>query len=241
MPQTRKTTLLSTGSAAKLLVFLAALLTVISICNSVIPSSPALVFGPPTVEQAIREKLLSKDGVVCVGATAHGRLYEVNGYPILELSGTPEEMGEAHGRLLGQTVGKVVRDVLKPQEDPTRYRIIIEGARVMEQFQPEPYRREMQALARAAGVPYMEIVALQLYGDAERGRPPAMRVNPLTTYQCSNYAAFGPATRTGECIVGRNFDYWYPDVARYASIIIHYRPAKGRSFVTLSWVGVING
>lgn len=52
---------------------------------------------------------------------------------------------------------------------------------------------------------------------------------------------FGPATRTGECIVGRNFDYWYQDVARYASIIIHYRPEGRRAFVTLTWAGVING
>lgn len=170
-----------------------------------------------------------------------GRFYEVNGYPVLELSGTPEEMGEAHGRLLRGTIRRVLADVLRPQEEPGRYNDIIEGTQVMECYQQDEYRREMRALAEAAGVDYIDVVALQLFGDAERGKTPSGEAPADPPYQCSNYAAFGPATRTGECIVGRNFDYWYADVARYASLIIHYRPAAGRSFITISWAGVING
>ena len=225
-------------------------------------------------------------------ASQLGRLYEVNGYPVLELSGTPEQMGEAHGRLLGETIRRVVADVLRPEEDTGRYARIIQGTKVMERYQPEPYRRELKALAKAAGVDYMDMVALQLFGDAERGRAPkeeqpdgragtvgsghsersevhppgresfsaTIPANPVQemphhvqddvvarffsqrdVHLCSNYAVFGPATKTGECIVGRNFDYWYESVARYASILIHYRPEKGKSFVTVSWAGVING
>lgn len=170
------------------------------------------------------------------------RLCVVNGYRILDLVGTPEEMGEAHGRLLRDDIRRVINDVLRPEQDAQRYQGLIAGSAVMEPYQPEPYRREMKALAEAAGVKHMDVVALQLFGDAERGwwaeREPE---GVLERYQCSNYAVFGPATRNGECIVGRNFDYWYEDVARYASVIIHYRPADGRSFVTLSWAGVING
>ena len=211
-----------------------------------------------------------------------GFLHTVNGYPVLELAGTPEEMGEAHGRLLGERIKRVIKDVLRPETDPARYKRIMAGARVMDRFQPEPYRREMRALAQAAGVDYMDVVALQLFGDAERGYTPGMSgvrdggaettkhtkgtkdtenaargmsgsvslaFSALSAssavrhndYQCTNFAVFGPATATGECIVGRNFDYWYESVSRYASLIIHYRPDEGHAFVTITWAGVING
>jgi len=175
------------------------------------------------------------------GETRPGRLYKVNGYPVLELSGTPEEMGEAHGRLVGDTIRRVIDDVLRPETEPARYGQIQTAAAVMEAYQPEPYRQELRALARAAGVDYMDMVALQLFGDTMRAGRPASDVFGDDVHQCSHYAVFGPATKTGECIVGRNFDYGYEDVAPYASLIIYYRPAGGNDFVTVSWAGVING
>jgi len=188
----------------------------------------------------IRPSPVSPSGTARI-ETPPGRLYEVNGYPVLELSGTPEEMGEAHGRLVGDTIRRVVADVLRPETEPARHARILKAAAIMERYQPEPYRRELAALAKAAGVDYMEMAALQLFGDAERGRMPREDVPAEDVHQCSHYAVFGPATETGECIVGRNFDYWYEDVARYASLLIYYRPADGNDFVTVSWAGVING
>jgi hypothetical protein len=191
--------------------------------------------------------------------TGHGRLYTVDGYRVLELTGTPEEMGRAHGELLGEEIRRVVRDVLDPEGRRSSWPRIEEGVRVMERYQPERYRREMRALAAAAGVDYMKIVALQLFGDAGRGVrsedfvPPDEDLAPDSVpegdpapadeglVQCTNYATFGPATATGELIVGRNFDYFNVDVAEYASIIIHYRPEGKHSFVTLTWSGVVNG
>jgi len=168
----------------------------------------------------------------------------VNSCRVLELSGTPEKMGEAHGQLLGAEVRRVVKDVLNPDPDDERFKRIMAGTKVMERFQPEPYRRELAALAKASGADYLELVALQLFGDAERGKAPAGEPAPgqkVLGQQCTSFAAFGPATRGGELICGRNFDYWYESVNKYAALVIHYRPAKGRSFVTVSWAGVING
>lgn len=196
-----------------------------------------------------------------------GRLYRAGDVRVLELRGTPEEMGEAHGKLLGDEIRRVIREVLKPEADPERYRRILAGTRVMEKFQPEHCRREMRALAAAAGADYLDVVALQLFGDAERGKAPdesaptegrgpktegadgplrrlqpsAFGPQPAVGYQCTSFAVFGPATRNGEPIAGRNFDYWYTDVNRHAALLIHYRPAEGRSFITLSWAGVVNG
>jgi hypothetical protein len=178
-------------------------------------------------------------------AAEHGRLYEVGGLRVLELRGTPEEMGEAHGRLLAKDIRWLVGEIFDRGVSRNRWRRIEAGARVMERHQPERFRREMRSLAEAAGVDHMKIVALQLFGDAERGmlpedNPERRRLEEVTQ-KCTTYAVFGPATRTGECIAGRNFDYFYEEVSERASIIIDCRPEGRRRFVTLSWAGVANG
>ncbi len=163
--------------------------------------------------------------------SAASRLYTVGGFRVLTLVGTPEEMGRAHGELLRDDVRWVVDKVVRQTvtRDPQYLADFLKRVDVMEPFLKEDWRRELKALASAAGVEYRELVALQLFGDVERA--------PM----CSSFAAFGRATAGGECIVGRNFDYWHEEVAKRASIVIDYHPKGGRRFATLSWAGVVNG
>jgi hypothetical protein len=165
------------------------------------------------------------------GATLSSGLRTINGVRVLTLVGTPEEMGRRHGELLGEEVRWVVSAVIHRSVAPEaeRRREFIERVKVMEKFLAESWKRELRTLASAAAVDYWELVALQLFGDVERAQ------------LCSSFAVFGRATLGGECIVGRNFDYWYEDVARRSSVIIDYHPAGTHRFVTLSWAGVING
>jgi hypothetical protein len=51
----------------------------------------------------------------------------------------------------------------------------------------------------------------------------------------------GPATATGECVVGRNMDFYDYGVVAYGMVIIHYTPDRGRPFMTITWAGIING
>ncbi len=171
--------------------------------------------------------------VIPVGETRLGasRLYEIDGVRVLTLVGTPEEMGRAHGELLGEDVRWVVETVVGPKisGDPSQREDFLKRVDAMEKFLKDDWRREMKALAGAAGVDYRELVALQLFGDVERAQ------------MCSSFAVFGRATAGGECIVGRNFDYWYEEAAKRASVILDFHPAGGRRFVSLSWAGVVNG
>lgn len=158
-------------------------------------------------------------------------LRHVNGYLVLNLHGTPEQMGMAHGKLLGPTVRRVVDAVIVHGEgaDPVEYARLIAGTRQMERQLPEDIRRELHALADAALVKYDDLVALQLFGDVQRAS------------RCSSFAVFGPATTTGETIVGRNFDFFDHGVGEYASLIISYQPEQGLPFMTITWAGIING
>lgn len=160
-------------------------------------------------------------------AATKGRLDHINGDMVLHLEGTPEEMGEQHGRLLKDQVKRVVADIIEStlQNDAD----LLRGAMRMEPFLPDAFRRELHALAKAAGVEYDRLVALQLFGDVNRGR------------FCTFYAVYDEATRTGEPIIGRNMDYWDSGVSQYAAVIIHFTPDEGLPFFTVSWAGIING
>ncbi len=161
----------------------------------------------------------------------------LDGYRVLYLQGNPEDLGRQHGSLMRETVQRVVEDVIVNGPAATaegRLRLY-QGTMRMEQYLPQSYRRELRALAEAAGVDYEPLVALQLFGDVDRAGL------HLLGGGCSSYAAYGPATRTGELIAGRNLDYWDNGASKYGAVLICYYPEEGIPFVTVSWAGIING
>lgn len=157
----------------------------------------------------------------------------LDGYQVLHLKGSPEELGRQHGTLARDLVRRVLNDVIledaAASED--RRRELYEGAMVMERYLPEAYRRELRALAEAARVDYEPLVALQLFGDVQRA----------DSIYCSSFAAYGPATKTGELVAGRNMDYWDNGASSYGAVILVYYPDEGIPFITVSWAGIING
>lgn len=159
-----------------------------------------------------------------------GHRNRINGYTVLHLAGDGEQMGARHAHLARRLVRQVLRDVILEGEGAgSRYEPLIRGAMVMERYLPEEYRAELKALARGCDVKYQDLMALQLFGDVQRGQ------------RCTSFAAFGKATASGECIVGRNMDFWDHGASKYAAMIIHYTPREGMPFMTVTWAGVING
>ncbi len=193
---------------------------------------------------------------------AGGRRLRINGYQVLELKGIPAQLGEQHGRLLAWRVRKCIQDLLLDGEakDPETRREMIQGARVMDRYLEPEYREELAALAQAARVDYDLLVLLQLFGDVDRAladlRWRSYR-SPTTSYtssspvdassdpygagQCTSYAVFGPATADGNCIVGRNMDFWDHGVSEWGAVLVYFQPDRGFPFVTTSWAGIING
>ena len=103
----------------------------------------------------------------------HGRLETLNGYTVVSVEGTPEEMGTAYGTLLGPLIRRVMKDVITDDvlADAGRRKAILDASRTMARIQPPEYLAEMRAIARAANVPYDELVLLQYFGDVKRAMP----------------------------------------------------------------------
>ncbi len=203
--------------------------------------------------------------VTCEGGTRE----RINGYVVLSLKGTPAQMGRQHGLLLKPYVQRMIRDLLLEGEasDPAEHRRLVAGAMVMERYLGPEFRRELRALAEAAQVDYRDLVLAQLFGDVQRASRRTVSATPRRRArstspsvapepgpslprpnwpaepwaQCTSYAVFGPATATGECIVGRNMDFWDHGVSSWGAVLIHFRPSRGIPFVTTSWAGIING
>ena len=168
----------------------------------------------------------------------HGRLETLNGYTVVSVEGTPEQMGTAYGTLLAPLIQRVVKAVITDgvAKDPEARKNLLAGSKVMARFQPKDYIAELKAVAAAAKVPYDDLLLLQYFGDVRRSITGTGR-----SMFCTSFAILPPLTRGQRCITGRNFDYFDEGVGEYASLLAHYRPAGRIPFVTVTWAGVING
>lgn len=157
---------------------------------------------------------------------------------VAAFEGTPEEIGAAYGKKFGETIKRVIKDMITDDfgSDPDAYRNVLAGSRVMERFQPKEYIAELKAIAESAKVPYDDLLMLQYFGDVRRCID-----GPGSAPLCTSFAILPPNTKDRVCIVGRNFDYYDNDVGEYASIIAYYRPRGKIPFVTITWAGIING
>jgi hypothetical protein len=154
-----------------------------------------------------------------------------SGLAVLHLAGTPEEMGEQHGTLLGAEVRTLVRDYLPRVVRGTREDALAK-ARALEPRIPERHLREMKALARAAGVHYDDVllgsVVVELFG----------------LHGCSSAAAFGPATADGSTVVGRNLEWPDHRILGARAVVVAARPEGMRPFLSVGFpalAGVVTG
>jgi hypothetical protein len=192
--------------------------------------------------RAIIVSILSAVAAHCLAAepttVPHGRLEVLNGYTVVSVDGTPEEMGTAYGKLLGPTIQRVVKAMITDGIGEYReaYENILKGSKVMEGFQPNEFLAELMAVATAANVKYDDLLLLQYFGDVRR-----CITGPGRSMLCTSFAMLPPLTRERICLVGRNFDYFDNGVGDYASLLACYRPKGRNAFVTVTWAGVANG
>jgi len=149
-------------------------------------------------------------------------------FPIVFLSGTPEEIGTAHGRLLGKPLLLLREQFLLPWfKDPTTRAAAILAAAMYATFLEPAHRAELRALSRASGIDVRELMLAQCLPD----------LSPM--FGCSTVALPASASPDNVARFGRNLDFPTLGIADKHSVLLVYRPAAGNRFVAVAWPGLI--
>lgn len=162
---------------------------------------------------------------------------------VLTVRGSPEERGAAHGHLLKDEVQRLVKNVNRflkslesPRDEKPKFAVCLEATKTMRGFVEPDVVKELDACAATAEVDATELLLAQLFGDVNRAAG-------FAAY-CSSFAAFGPATKDGALVVGRNFDYAGHGLEGGVPLILQELPSgegAGRPFVTIGYAGILNG
>lgn len=160
-----------------------------------------------------------------------GRLEDHDGTRVLFLRGTPEQMGEQHGKLLESEVHDLVNRILYGVGVGSSFAKgrwffgeIEEAQRRIDPFVDPRYLREMDALASAAGLEKEEVRLANFFPEL---------------FHCSGFALMGEATTGGRIFHGRVLDYMKGLGLEKNAVVIVYQPEKGHSWVNVSYAGFI--
>lgn len=161
----------------------------------------------------------------------HGQLKWIDGQRVALLSGTPEEIGTAHGQLLKDEAQRCIDSVLYTfgtvQTIATGrwFREDLESAYVrLAPNIPERHKEETRALARSLELDERLVETLNVFPEL---------------FHCSGFALFGKATKDGKLYHGRVLDYMTAIGLQDASTTFVV-DAKGQiPFVNVGYAGFI--
>lgn len=161
-----------------------------------------------------------------------GRLEVVDGVPVLRLEGTPEEMGEQAGKLVGREA-RALSDSYLPAFVGGRRELEKARARAKRLFLPhltDAERRELEAFARASGIAFDDVLLAQSFADLYR------------LWSCTTIGAVGE--NADEPLLARNLDFVDMGFLWRSSYVVVARPEGKEPYVSISWpglVGVLSG
>ncbi len=177
------------------------------------------------------------DFVFKEAASGPASLKLVQGIPVVHVYGTPSEMGEQQGVLLGPQIKLLIRDYLNKLllpggRDIGLRRAVLMISRQMEKSIPKQYIEEMQALAKSGGVSYEDVLLANTFFDIRRA------------VLCSTIVAVGERSSDKQPIFGRNLDFPSLGVLHKYTCVVVYHPADGHAVASVTFpgfIGVLSG
>ena len=194
----------------------AVLAAVVLVCGSVVAAEAP--------RQPVR-KLIAVEG--------EGYLETVDGYRVLHVKGTPEQMGRQHGALLKEAIKQNVSFLLggpklgpgkvKARRIPRAMIAAVLNAAFADKV-PKRFVREMNALAKAAGLPPWKVTAANLIPEM---------------FHCSGFALLKGASAEGKLYHGRVLDYGVDLKLQNHAVLILQQPEGRIPFANVSYAGFI--
>ncbi len=166
-----------------------------------------------------------------IATHGNGRLELHDGTRVLFLTGTPEEMGDQHGTLLkGETsdlVNSIVYGVGVGSSFPKGRWFFGEIEEAVSRFQPftdSRYFREMDSLAKAAGLHPQEVRLANFFPEL---------------FHCTGFSLHGNATVDGRMFHGRVLDYLRGLGLEQNAVVMIIQPDEGNAWVNVGYAGFI--
>jgi hypothetical protein len=161
---------------------------------------------------------------------ASAELRYLNGLPVLTVAGTPEEMGAAVGALAlkpGRRVLDYPRDLLRVLSIDRAWAFFIGTGKGMYKRFPADYKRELEALARGAGVEREPVIAGNTFFDIKK------------VIACSAVLVTAGRSSTGGPLLARNLDYPSLGYIDQYSLVTVYRPKGKHAFASVGFPGLV--
>ena len=199
---------------------------------------------PPVLEQ--------QDGIQRAGL---GRRQAVGAITWVDLAGTPEELGAAHGLLLQDRIAGLESDLVDTLIErvpgfPARHLLLglvgLNNRTLPDHFLPRELREIRAATAapdpatdswRILGPAYQRAVHYHALHDVSQYLIDNPLVRPIQV-GCSAFAAMAPRTPDGHVVVGRLFDFEGGPRFDLDKVVYTVRPAGGLRFMHVAWSGM---
>lgn len=166
-----------------------------------------------------------------VAVAGKGRLEMHDGTRVLFLNGTPEEMGDQHGKLVGKDARHLVSRLLYGvgvgssfAKGSWFFGTIEDCQKRIQPHVDSRYLREMDALAASAGMEKEEVRLANFFPEL---------------FHCSGFALTGSATQGGRIYHGRILDYMKGVGLEQNALVMVVQPDQGNAWVNIGYAGFL--
>jgi hypothetical protein len=176
-----------------------------------------------------------------------------DGWTIVHLRGTPQEIGVQHGTILSKEISESIKsvEILLQEETKKDWQWYRETShRLFWKKLDQEYRDEIQGIAQGASsqgakVDADDILALNSYIEVSEYYLPVLKarekhaqVVSSAPLACSAFVATGSETKDGKVLMGHNF-WWDYVTGEHWNIVFDVKPTHGRRFMMDAMAGLI--
>jgi len=156
--------------------------------------------------------------------------------PVIHVYGCPQERGRQYGRLLArplQALHRCITDFTTSE----KYAQLMAYAQAHEFVLPPEVRAELHATSEASGMPYIELVALNI--------TPTLTCSALATWNeqaADNEPSGAPAGLPGpgaRLIMGRDADYFSLGFTDRGMVVVVCHPDEGMPVISVTFLGMV--
>jgi isopenicillin-N N-acyltransferase-like protein len=154
----------------------------------------------------------------------------INGLPVLTVTGTPAEIGEAVGVLAvrpGRRMLFYPEDLLQHFHLHFLWKPFVSAGKKMFEHFPADSQAELEALVEGAGVDRDHVIVGNTLFDLKK------------LLACSALLVESSRSATGGPLLGRNLDYPSLDYAQEYTLVTVYRPEGKHAFVSVGFPGLV--